>query len=397
MRLNSGLLSLEEAYVFAEVRQRTQRFSAGRPEVKLISLGIGDVPGPLCPAVTRAMRRAVKEQGRQKSFHGYGPEQGYPFLRQQIAASLTATGAPVQPREVFINDGAKTDLGGLLDLLEPGSRVLLCDPTYPAVWDDCLIRGLEPVRLPADEGNDFLPMPPPGKPGLDAVYLCSPANPTGAVYNRAQLSAWVEYARANELLILFDAAYAPFISDPALPRSIYEIPGAHRCAIEIGSFSKLAGFTGTRCGYAILPCELIVRGYPLQALWARRQSARTNGVSYVVQCGAAAVYSPEGRRQTAKSIARISENAALLAETLKAAGLSYWGGRHSPYLWVKCPRGLSSWAFFDFLLEYGGVVGTPGVGFGAAGEGYFRFSAFGDPAQLQIGCNRLLRAMDYLR
>ena len=397
MKLNSGLLGLEDEYVFAEVRRRVQRYTAQNPEKKTISLGIGDVSGPLCRAVTRAMQRAVREQGRRRSFHGYGPEQGYPFLRQQIAAALTAGGASVQPREVFVSDGAKTDLGGLLDLLEPGSRVLLCDPTYPAVLDDCRIRGLEPVALPAGESDDFLPMPPPGKPDLDAVYLCSPANPTGAVYDRTQLAAWVHYARTNELLLLFDAAYAPFVCDPALPRSIYEIPGAKHCAVEIGSFSKLAGFTGTRCGYAILPNELTMRGVSLQALWARRQSARTNGVSYVVQCGAAAVYSPAGQRQTAKAIEQVHENAALLSQTLTEASLPHWGGKHSPYLWLKCPRGLSSWGFFDFLLEYGGVIGTPGVGFGPSGEGYFRLSAFGDSKNLQEGCARLLRSMDYLR
>ena len=397
MKLNSGLIALEEDYVFAEVRQRVQRFSAQNPDRKVISLGIGDVSGPLCRAVIRAMHRAVREQGRRRSFHGYGPEQGYLFLRQQIAAALIAAGAPVQPREIFINDGAKTDLGGLLDLIEPGGRVLLCDPTYPAVRDDCRIRGLEPVSLPAVEADDFLPMPPPGDPDFDAVYLCSPGNPTGAVYSRDQLAVWVDYARANEILLLFDAAYAPFLSDPALPRSIYEIPGARCCAVEIGSFSKLAGFTGTRCGYAVLPNELSFRGIPLQALWARRQSARTNGVSYVVQCGAAAVYTPAGQRQTAKAIAQVKENAAILSAALDAADLSYWGGEHSPYLWMKCPRGLSSWGFFDFLLEYGGLVGTPGIGFGPGGEGYFRLSAFGDPSRLREGGLRLVRAMDYLR
>lgn len=397
MKLNSGLIALEEDYVFAEVRQRVQRFSAQNPDRKVISLGIGDVSGPLCRAVIRAMHRAVREQGRRRSFHGYGPEQGYLFLRQQIAAALIAAGAPVQPREIFINDGAKTDLGGLLDLIEPGGRVLLCDPTYPAVRDDCRIRGLEPVSLPAVEADDFLPMPPPGDPDFDAVYLCSPGNPTGAVYSRDQLAVWVDYARANEILLLFDAAYAPFLSDPALPRSIYEIPGARCCAVEIGSFSKLAGFTGTRCGYAVLPNELSFRGIPLQALWARHQSARTNGVSYVVQCGAAAVYTPAGQRQTAKAIAQVKENAAVLSAALDAADLSYWGGEHSPYLWMKCPRGLSSWGFFDFLLEYGGLVGTPGIGFGPGGEGYFRLSAFGDPSRLREGGLRLVRAMDYLR
>ena len=397
MKLNSGLIALEEDYVFAEVRQRVQRFSAQNPGRKVISLGIGDVSGPLCRAVIRAMHRAVREQGRRRSFHGYGPEQGYLFLRQQIAAALIAAGAPVQPREIFINDGAKTDLGGLLDLIEPGGRVLLCDPTYPAVRDDCRIRGLELVSLPAVEADDFLPMPPPGDPDFDAVYLCSPGNPTGAVYSRDQLAVWVDYARANEILLLFDAAYAPFLSDPALPRSIYEIPGARCCAVEIGSFSKLAGFTGTRCGYAVLPNELSFRGIPLQALWARHQSARTNGVSYVVQCGAAAVYTPAGQRQTAKAIAQVKENAAVLSAALDAADLSYWGGEHSPYLWMKCPRGLSSWGFFDFLLEYGGLVGTPGIGFGPGGEGYFRLSAFGDPGRLREGGLRLVRAMDYLR
>lgn len=396
MKLNEGLLGLEEAYVFAKVKQRVQMFAAQNPGARLISLGIGDVQGPLCPAVTRAMKRAVAQQGRRRGFHGYGPEQGYLFLRQAVAAALTGRGAPVAAGEVFISDGAKSDLGGVLDLLAPGGRVLLCDPTYPAVADDCRIRGLQPAFLPGRPENGFLPMPPQGGGPVDAIYLCSPANPTGAVYDRRQLAAWVEYARAQEALLLFDSAYAAFITGPALPRSIYEIEGAKGCAVEIGSFSKLAGFTGTRCGYTVFPAALQQRGVPLQGLWLRRQASRFNGVAYVVQQGAAAALSPAGQRQLQRALDRYRQNAQLLAGALKAAGIPYWGGENSPYLWGRCPRRLSSWGFFDFLLQYGQLIVTPGVGFGPMGEGYFRLSAFGRPEEIREACGRLPRALGYL-
>ena len=388
---------MEEGYVFSEVTQRVRRFRSRHPDAELISLGIGDVQGPICPAVTRAMARAVKEQSRRRSFHGYGPEQGYPFLRQAISAELTRRGAPVPARDIFINDGAKSDLGGLLDLLAPGGDALLCDPTYPAVRDDCLIRGLRVTTVAGSPSNGFLPMPPPGDFAPDVIYLCSPGNPTGAVYTRDQLAAWVEYALQRESLLLFDAAYAPFLQDEALPHSIYEIPDAKRCAVELGSFSKLAGFTGTRCGYAVLPAELCCRGIPLQPLWRRHQAARFNGVAYVVQRGAAAALEPEGRRQTERALSVYRENALRLKAALTAGGLSHWGGEHSPYLWAACPRGLSSWGFFDFLLEYGGLIATPGIGFGPAGEGYFRLSAFGDSDAVSAAADRFLRALDYLR
>ena len=397
MKLNNGLLSLEEDYVFSEVSRRVRRFASQNPDARLISLGIGDVRGPICPAVTRAMRQAVADQARQKTFHGYGPEQGYQFLRQAIAAALTQRGAPVPPRDIFISDGAKTDLGGIFDLFAPGGAVLLCDPTYPAVRDDCRMRGLRPVSLPGTEANGFLPLPPAGDGEVDAVYLCSRANPTGAVYDREQLAAWVEYARSHEALLIFDSAYESFITDPKLPRSIYEIPGAKGCAVEIGSFSKVAGFTGTRCGYTVFPTELQVRGVSLQALWRRRLASKSNGVAYVVQRGAAAVYSLSGRQQTARALGVYRQNSSRLAAALTAAGLPHWGGLHSPYLWLKCPRGLSSWGFFDFLLQYGNLVGTPGIGFGPMGEGYFRLSAFGDPASVEQACDRLSRALEFLR
>ena len=397
MRLNEGLLELEEEYVFAKVKERVRLFSAQNPGAKLISLGIGDVRGPLCPAVTRAMKRAAGQQGRRRSFHGYGPEQGYLFLRQAVAAALTGRGAPIGAGEVFISDGAKTDLGGVLDLLAPGGRVLLCDPTYPAVADGCRIRGLQPVFLPGGPENGFLPMPPAGGGPVDAVYLCSPANPTGAVYDRQQLAAWVEYARAQEALLLFDSAYEAFITEPALPRSIYEIEGAKSCAVEIGSFSKLAGFTGTRCGYTVFPAALQVRGNSLQALWQRRQSSRFNGVAYVVQRGAAAVYTPAGQKQVHKALQGYRQNAQLLSAALSAAGIPYWGGQHSPYLWGRCPRRLSSCGFFDFLLQYGQLIVTPGVGFGPTGEGYFRLSAFGAPEEIREACARLPKALGYLQ
>ncbi len=397
MKLNGGLVSMEEEYVFAQAAQRARRFAAAHPDARLISLGIGDVQGPLCPAATRAMARAVREQGRRRSFHGYGPEQGYQFLRQAISSELTRRGAPVPARDIFISDGAKSDLGGLLDLIAPGGQALLCDPTYPAVRDDCLIRGLRVNTVAGSPSDGFLPMPPPGSLAPDVIYLCSPANPTGAVYTRAQLAAWVDYARQRESLLLFDAAYAPFIGDESLPRSIYEIPGAEECAVELGSFSKLAGFTGTRCGYTVLPAALCCRGVPLQALWRRRQAARFNGVAYVVQRGAAAVLGPNGRRQTERALAVYRANARLLESTLTEAGIPHWGGLHAPYLWLACPQGLSSWGFFDFLLEYGWLVGTPGVGFGPAGEGYFRLSAFGDPDTVELAAERFLHALDYLR
>lgn len=391
MKLNEGLLALENDYVFAEAARRARNYAAGHPDARLLRLGIGDARGPLAPTVVRALRRADAAQGCQKDFRGYGPVQGYGFLRQAVAAALAQSGAAVPAADVFINDGAKTDLGGILDLLAPGARVLLCDPTYPAVRDACLLRGLVPVPLPATPANNFLPGPPPA--GADAVYLCSPANPTGAVYDRRALAAWVDWAHRSHALLLFDAAYSCFVADPALPRSIYALPGAGGCAVEIGSFSKSAAFTGMRCGYTVVPAALSCGGVALQTLWRRRLDSRSNGVAYSVQCGAAAALSPAGRRQNGRAVARVRQSAALLGQALDGCALARWGGRDAPYLWVRCPGGLSSWGFFDFLLAYAGIVGTPGVGFGPGGEGYFRFSAFADPAEIAAACRLLPAAL----
>ena len=370
MKLNENYKNLEESYLFSTIAKRVSAYQAEHPQQEIIRLGIGDVTLPLCPAVVSAMQEAVQEMGKPASFHGYGPEQGYPFLKEAVRGYYQNRGISLQEDEIFISDGAKSDLGNILDLFSADNTVLIPDPVYPVYVDTNLMAGRKIVYMDANEENGFLPLPKKGQKA-DIIYLCSPNNPTGAVYSKEQLKVWVEYALEQKAIILFDAAYEAFISDPALPRSIYEIEGAKECAIEFCSLSKTAGFTGTRCGYTIVPEGLGV----LNRMWLRRQTTKFNGVPYIVQKGAAAVFTAEGQKQVTENINYYKRNAKLIANALKSKGIWFTGGENSPYIWLKC--GMPSWDYFDQLLLKYQIVGTPGAGFGKNGEGFFRLTAFG--------------------
>ena len=326
------------------------------------------------------MNKAVEEMGVKESFRGYGPEQGYGFLKEAIQKYYASRNTHLELDEIFISDGAKSDVGNILDLFDQDNTVLVPNPVYPVYVDTNVMAGRKIVFADANEENDFLPMPDENIKA-DIIYICSPNNPTGAVYTKEGLKKWVDYALKNNAIILYDAAYECFIKDKNLPRSIFEIEGAKKCAIEFCSFSKTAGFTGTRCGYTIVPQELVFDGVHLNKMWLRRQTTKFNGVPYIVQRGAEAVFSEEGQKQIQENIAYYSENAKIIADTLKAKGIYFTGGTHSPYIWLKCPNNMSSWEFFDYLLEKAQVVGTPGAGFGKNGEGFFRLTSFGDRAK----------------
>ena len=390
MRINRHYGELQDSYLFSTIARRVADYQQAHPEADVIRLGIGDVTRPLCPAVTEALSAAVREMGEKATFRGYGPEQGYDFLREAVREYYGERGIALDLHEIFISDGAKSDLGNILDLFDTDNTVLVPDPVYPVYVDTNRMAGRQVRYLDASRENGFLPMLEEGV-RADLIYLCSPNNPTGAVYSREQLKAWVEYALEQNAVILFDAAYEAFIRDEALPRSIYEIEGAERCAIEFCSFSKTAGFTGTRCGWTVVPLSLETEGMSLNHMWLRRQTTKFNGVPYIVQRGAAAVFTPEGRRQTAEGIAYYRENARLIADALTGLGIWYTGGVNSPYVWLACPDGMDSWTFFDRLLEKAQVVGTPGAGFGRNGEGYFRLTAFGDRDRTRQAVERLRR------
>ena len=390
MRINRHYGELQDSYLFSTIARRVADYQQAHPEADVIRLGIGDVTRPLCPAVTEALSAAVREMGEKATFRGYGPEQGYDFLREAVREYYGERGIALDLHEIFISDGAKSDLGNILDLFDTDNTVLVPDPVYPVYVDTNRMAGRQVRYLDASRENGFLPMPEEGV-RADLIYLCSPNNPTGAVYSREQLKAWVEYALEQNAVILFDAAYEAFIRDEALPRSIYEIEGAERCAIEFCSFSKTAGFTGTRCGWTVVPLSLETEGMSLNHMWLRRQTTKFNGVPYIVQRGAAAVFTPEGQRQTAEGIAYYRENAHLIADALTGLGIWYTGGVNSPHVWLACPDGMDSWTFFDRLLEKAQVVGTPGAGFGRNGEGYFRLTAFGDRDRTRQAVERLRR------
>ena len=390
MRINRHYGELQDSYLFSTIARRVADYQQAHPEADVIRLGIGDVTRPLCPAVTEALSAAVREMGEKATFRGYGPEQGYDFLREAVREYYGERGIALDLHEIFISDGAKSDLGNILALFDTDTTVLVPDPVSPVYVDTNRMAGRQVRYLDASRENGFLPMPEEGV-RADLIYLCSPNNPTGAVYSREQLKAWVEYALEQNAVILFDAAYEAFIRDEALPRSIYEIEGAERCAIEFCSFSKTAGFTGTRCGWTVVPLSLETEGMSLNHMWLRRQTTKFNGVPYIVQRGAAAVFTPEGRRQTAEGIAYYRENARLIADALTGLGIWYTGGVNSPYVWLACPDGMDSWTFFDRLLEKAQVVGTPGAGFGRNGEGYFRLTAFGDRDRTRQAVERLRR------
>jgi len=382
-RINENYLQLEEAYLFNTISKRVMEFNALFPEADVIRLGIGDVTLPLPPSVVRALHAAADEMGTREAFRGYGPERGYGFLREKIAEiDFTRWGIDISPDEIFIGDGSKSDTGNIGDILGNGNVVGITDPVYPVYLDSNIMRignSSNLLLLPSSEENGFLPEFP-SRP-VDVIYLCYPNNPTGTVMTREQLRQWVDYALENGSLILFDAAYAAFIQDDELPRSIFEIEGAETCAIEFRSFSKNAGFTGLRCSYSVVPKSVKARAsngevVSLHRLWNRRQSTKFNGVPYIVQRAAEAVYSPEGQQEVREMVAYYTRNAAMIRDGLTKKGWTFFGGENSPYIWLKCPGGMESWAFFDRLLTECHIVGTPGVGFGSRGEGYFRLTAF---------------------
>ncbi len=366
MKVNPNYTKIKESYLFAEVAARTSKYASAHPEAKIIKMGIGDVTLPLCPAVIEAMHKAVSEMGVKETFKGYGEYRGYDFLCESICRYYKTFGVDLETEEVFVSEGAKSDLGNILDLFDNDNTVLVTDPVYPVYVDTNIMAGRKVIYADATEDNDFLPLPDPSV-HADIIYLCSPNNPTGAAYTKAQLKEWVDYAKREGAIILLDAAYEAFITDEDVPHSAYEIEGAKDCVIEICSLSKTAGFTGTRCGYTIVPKSLKF-SENLNKMWLRRQSTKFNGVSYIIQCGANAVFTPEGQKGVKENIAYYQENAKILMDALDECGIKYFGGKNSPYIWLKCPDGMGSWEFFDKLLEEANVVGTPGEGFGENGR-----------------------------
>lgn len=388
MNINQHYLELQDSYLFSLVTKKVNAYKEKNPSKEVIRLGIGDVTLPLVPAVVEAMQKAVAEQGEKSTFKGYGEEQGYEFLRQTICQYYSEKKVSLSDTEVFISDGAKSDIGNILDIFDIDNTVLIPDPVYPVYVDTNVMAGRKIIYANGTVENNFSPLPDENIKA-DIIYLCSPNNPTGAVYNKKQLESWVSYALKHDAVILFDSAYETFIQDESLPTSIYQIEGAEKCAIEFCSLSKTAGFTGTRCGYTIVPHALIRNNTSLNKLWLRRQTTKFNGVPYIVQKGAEAVFSNDGLQQIKENIAYYMENAKLISETLKELNIWHVGGENSPYIWLKCLNDMTSWDYFDYLLENAQVVGTPGSGFGSNGEGFFRLSAFGERKNVIEAMERL--------
>ena len=381
-KMNPGFLNLKKSYLFIEIGKRVREYIAAHPDNKIIKMGIGDVTQPLAPVVVEAMKKAADEMGVKETFRGYEDSgKGYDFLREAVAGYYKSFGVTISPEEVLISDGAKSDCGNIGDIFSENEDVVVTAPAYPVYVDSNVMGGRTVHYVNSTEDNGFAAMPDESmKPGL--IYLCSPNNPTGSVYTKEQLKVWIDYAIKNKSVIIFDAAYEAFISDETLPRSIFQIEGARKCAIEICSLSKTAGFTGTRCGYTVIPEELMLETptgeeISFMQLWCRRQGSKFNGVSYPVQRAAEAVFTEEGYKQTRATIAYYMQNAKVMSETFDELGIKYTGGKNSPYIWFKCPDGMDSWTFFDKLLNEAEVVGTPGAGFGKNGDGWFRLTAFG--------------------
>ena len=377
MELNRNFLNLKDSYLFSTVARKVREYQAAHPGVKVYKLSIGDVTLPLAPCVIDAMHKAVDEMGKKETFRGYGPELGYDFLREAIQKYYGRLPVALDLDEIIVSDGAKSDLGNILDIFDPNNKVLIPDPVYPAYVDVNIMAGRNIDTAKACAENGFKPMPDENY-DADIIYICSPNNPTGSVYTKDELKKWIDYANKKKALIIFDAAYESFVQDKTLPHSIFEIEGARTCAIEICSFSKTAGFTGTRCGYTIVPKELEFNGIKANALWNRRQSTKFNGTPYIIQRAAEAVFTEEGQKQIQANLEYYRENARIIKKALVEKGIYCVGGENSPYIWMQCPNGMKSWEFFDKLLNEKGVVGTPGAGFGDNGEGYFRLTAFGD-------------------
>ena len=389
MKPNPHYAELKDSYLFYNIAQKTKAYLEAHPGAYLYRMGIGDVSLPLCDAVIRALHEAVDDQAEKERFHGYMPECGAPFLRKAIAEHYRKRGISLEDEEVFVSSGASDELGDILDLFDRSCSALIMEPAYPAYVDANVLAGRRIIHLPSNAENGFLPEPCE-EAAADLLYICSPNNPTGAVFSREQLTRWVDFANRNGSVILFDAAYEAYIEDEELPRSIFEIQGAETCAIEICSLSKTAGFTGTRLGYTVIPKALIRGGMSLREMWVRNRTTKTNGVSYIIQKGGAAVFSEEGQRQIRENIRVYKDNARTLMDALEALGIWYCGGKNAPYIWLRCPNGMGSWKFFDYLLKEIQVVGTPGEGFGACGEGFFRFSTFGSPWDTKEAARRLI-------
>ncbi len=404
VKINENYAKLPGSYLFSDIAQRTAAFSERHPDAQLIKMGIGDVTRPLVPVVVDAMHKAVDDLAHAETFHGYGPEQGYDFLRSAIAEyDFRSRGVAIEDDEIFVSDGAKSDCGNIGDILALDNKVAVCDPVYPVYVDSNAMAGrageydveaqgwTNIYYMPTVAENNFVPELP--QDDVDVIYLCSPNNPTGTVLTYDQLKVWVDYANEHEALIMFDAAYERFITQEGVPHSIFEVEGADTCAIEFRSFSKTAGFTGARCGYTVVPKAIVREGQSLNSMWNRRQTTKFNGASYVIQRGAAAIYTPEGAKQVDETIAYYRNNARVIKEGLERCGFTVYGAVNSPYVWCKTPEGMGSWDLFTELLEKAHVITTPGAGFGPSGEGYIRLSAFGDAEATQEGVRRIERAM----
>ena len=391
MKINPNYANVKKSYLFSEIAHRLREYISAHPDADIIKMGIGDVTLPLAPAVVEAMHRAADEMGKKETFRGYVDDNGYDFLINAIKGYYASFGVDLDYWEIFVSDGAKSDLGNILDLFDSDNTVLVTDPVYPVYVDTNVMSGRKVIYADATEENGFLPMPDPSVKA-DIIYLCTPNNPTGAAYTRSQLKAWVDYAMSNGAVILLDSAYEAFITDPDVPHSAYEIEGARDCVIEFCSLSKTAGFTGTRCGYTIVPKTLKADG-DLNAMWLMRQTTKFNGVAYVIQRAAEAVFTPEGQKQIRENIAYYQENAAILMSGLDKCGIKYFGGKNSPYIWLKCPNGMGSWEFFDKLLTEANVVGTPGEGFGENGKGYFRLTSFSTHEKTAEAMDRLYKML----
>lgn len=380
---------LKDTYLFNTIYRKTDEYLAAHPGEHVLKLGVGDVSYPLCKKVIEALHEAVDDQSRIETFHGYMPEHGAIFLREAIAKYYSGWNVDMTTDEVFVSSGACDDLGDLLEMFDRDNTVLVIEPAYPEYVDTNLLYGRKVIHLPAGEGDGFLPLPDESI-DADIIYICSPNNPTGSAYTREKLKKWVDYANKKDAVILYDAAYEIFIEEDDVPHSIYEIEGADTCAVEVCSFSKTAGFTGTRVGYTIVPSKLERMGVNLNALWSRNRETRTNGISYILQKGASAVFTPEGQKQIYESISVYKKNAKVIMDALDKCGFWYVGGKNSPYVWMKCPNNMGSWEFFDYLLNELQIVGTPGVGFGSCGEGFLRLSAFGDPDDTKEAAKRIV-------
>ena len=382
MHFNTHFNDIAQSYLFSTIAQKVAAYSAANSDKTILRLGIGDVTLPLAPAVIDALHGAVDEMSEKETFHGYGPEQGYGFLKESIRGYYRTNGVELEPDEIFISDGAKSDLGNILDIFAADNKVLVPDPVYPVYVDTNVMAGRKVEYMNATAQNGFLPMPDYSV-DADIIYLCSPNNPTGAAYSKAQLKEWVDYANAKGAVILYDAAYECFITEEGLARSIFQIDGAKTCAIEFCSFSKTAGFTGTRCGYTVVPLALKRDGMSANKMWLRRQTTKFNGVPYIVQRGAAAVFTQEGQKQIKANIAVYQSNAKIIADCMDDLGIWYTGGKNSPYIWLKCPNGMDSWTFFDYLLE----------NIQANGEGFFRLTAFGSPEVTKEAADRIKKLL----